>query len=149
MGANDYQIGGDHYKVGKGKMEHWDLVVAIQTGYFESQVMKYIMRWRKKNGLQDLEKAQHYLAKLIENSAVFAPSRRGLDYDEISRIAYECAVEHGLNSDEAIIVASIASWADEYDLKITQTKLVGYIAEQLLLADPVPLEDSNKHAERS
>lgn len=34
--------------------------------YCEGNVIKYIHRWRSKNGLQDLKKAQWYLAKLIE-----------------------------------------------------------------------------------
>jgi len=29
-------------------------------------VIKYITRWRKKNGIVDLEKAKHYIELLIE-----------------------------------------------------------------------------------
>jgi len=29
-------------------------------------VIKYISRWRKKNGIADLEKAKHYIELLIE-----------------------------------------------------------------------------------
>lgn len=36
---------------------------AIDTG----NILKYICRWRAKNGLQDLEKAQWYLTHLIEH----------------------------------------------------------------------------------
>lgn len=32
-----------------------------------SQVLKYICRWNKKNGLQDLEKAMWYLTHLINH----------------------------------------------------------------------------------
>jgi hypothetical protein len=32
-----------------------------------AQVIKYICRWKNKNGLQDLEKAQWYLTHLIEH----------------------------------------------------------------------------------
>jgi hypothetical protein len=28
--------------------------------------VKYISRWKNKNGVEDLKKAQHYLSKLIE-----------------------------------------------------------------------------------
>jgi hypothetical protein len=34
--------------------------------YFQGQITKYIMRWKLKNGLQDLEKAHHFLEKYIE-----------------------------------------------------------------------------------
>jgi len=32
----------------------------------EGQIIKYVSRWRDKNGIEDLKKAQHFLAKLIE-----------------------------------------------------------------------------------
>lgn len=38
-------------------------VEAVDT----ANVIKYICRWKKKNGLQDLEKAQWYLNDLIEH----------------------------------------------------------------------------------
>lgn len=63
--ANDRQIGGNHYKT-PGKLEHWDLVGMFEWDYFQGQITKYLMRWRKKNGLEDLEKARHYLDKYIE-----------------------------------------------------------------------------------
>lgn len=36
-------------------------------GYYVGQVIKYIWRWKHKNGLQDLEKAEWYLERLIAN----------------------------------------------------------------------------------
>ena len=36
-------------------------IEAVDTG----QVLKYICRWKKKNGLQDLQKAMWYLTHLI------------------------------------------------------------------------------------
>lgn len=61
--ANDRQVGGKHY----GKpIQHWDYVIAQNLGYFEGQITKYVSRWRDKNGLEDLRKAQHFLDKLIE-----------------------------------------------------------------------------------
>ena len=62
--ANERQVGGDHYK---GKpFEHWDVVIEHDLDYFQGQVTKYLMRWKKKNGLEDLMKARHYLDKYIE-----------------------------------------------------------------------------------
>lgn len=34
--------------------------------YLQGNIMKYLWRYRYKNGLQDLEKAQWYLTKLLE-----------------------------------------------------------------------------------
>ncbi len=64
MSANDRQVGGSHY--GGGTQQHWDMVVQHELDYFQGQITKYVMRWKAKNGLQDLEKAQHFLEKYIE-----------------------------------------------------------------------------------
>ena len=63
MSANDKQINGDHYR---GAIQTWDYIVANDLGFLEGNVIKYVTRFRKKNGVQDLLKAQHYLQKLIE-----------------------------------------------------------------------------------
>lgn len=63
--ANDRQVGGTHYK-GEGKVEHWDIVAQWGLDYFQGQITKYVMRWRAKGGIQDLEKARHFLDKYIE-----------------------------------------------------------------------------------
>ena len=64
MSANERQVGGSHY--GGGAQQHWDMVVQHDLDYFQGQITKYVMRWKAKNGLQDLEKAQHFLEKYIE-----------------------------------------------------------------------------------
>lgn len=62
--ANRRQVGGQHY--GLGVRQHWDVVTEFDLDYFQGQITKYVFRWDKKNGLQDLEKARHYLDKYIE-----------------------------------------------------------------------------------
>jgi len=47
-------------------MQHWDIVVAHDLDYFQAQILRYTMRWKKKNGLVDLQKAKHMLEKYIE-----------------------------------------------------------------------------------
>lgn len=66
MSANDTQVGGEHYK-GKA-IQPWDYIVSNNLGYLEGNVVKYVSRWQVKGGIDDLRKAQHYLAKLIEVS---------------------------------------------------------------------------------
>lgn len=63
MSANNKQVAGDHYK---SSIQHWDYVVANDLDYFQAQITKYVTRWKKKNGIQDLKKAQHFLEKYIE-----------------------------------------------------------------------------------
>jgi len=64
MTANDDQIGGDHYKV--CKYEPWDVIADWKLGYLDGNAVKYLSRWRRKNGVEDLLKARHYIDKLIE-----------------------------------------------------------------------------------
>jgi hypothetical protein len=63
MSANDKQVAGTHYRSG---IQHWDYVVANDLDYFQGQITKYVTRWKKKNGVADLLKAQHFLEKYIE-----------------------------------------------------------------------------------
>lgn len=63
--ADEHQIGGDHYK-SEGE-QHWDMMWRLYgEPWFVGNITKYVLRYKKKNGLQDLEKAKHYLDKLIE-----------------------------------------------------------------------------------
>lgn len=62
-GANATQVGGSHYK---SAIQHWDVVAANNLDYFQGQITKYVMRWKNKNGMQDLEKAMHFLQKYME-----------------------------------------------------------------------------------
>ena len=61
---NKTQIGGDHYK--DTDIEHWDFAFVNDLDYFQGCITKYVIRWKKKGGIQDLEKASHFLAKYIE-----------------------------------------------------------------------------------
>jgi hypothetical protein len=63
--ANEGQIGGQHYK--RLVIQPWDYVLANDIGYMEGSVIKYISRWKNKNGLEDLYKCRHFLNKLIEH----------------------------------------------------------------------------------
>jgi hypothetical protein len=65
--ANDVQHGGDHYK--SKAIQPWDYITSNHLGYLEGNIVKYVSRWRQKGGVVDLQKAQHYLQKLIELEA--------------------------------------------------------------------------------
>lgn len=64
MGANERQVGGDHYK--KRRIQPWDYIADNELGYFEGNIVKYVTRYSDKGGIDDLRKAKHYLEKLIE-----------------------------------------------------------------------------------
>lgn len=62
--ALNNQVGGDHYK--KYKIQPVEFIMANEIGYMEGNVIKYVVRHKDKNGVQDLKKAMHYLEMLIE-----------------------------------------------------------------------------------
>ena len=62
--ANEVQIGGTHYK--SKAIQPWDYITSNDLGYLEGNIIKYVSRWQDKGGLSDLDKAKHYLEKLIE-----------------------------------------------------------------------------------
>ena len=63
--ANDRQVGGAHYK--RGGEEHWDRMWRLHgRGYFVGCITGYVERYPWKNGIEDLEKAAHFLQKLLE-----------------------------------------------------------------------------------
>jgi len=64
MTALNKQVAGNHYK--DQPIQPVEYIHANAIGYFEGNVIKYVSRWRKKNGIADLEKAKHYIELLIE-----------------------------------------------------------------------------------
>ena len=59
----DMQVGGNHYK--GMKIQPVQFIHANNIGYLEGNIIKYVCRWRGKNGMADLEKAKHYIELLI------------------------------------------------------------------------------------
>ena len=59
-----------HYN--QGGMEVWDVIKAFTSNlsgaeaFYTGNAIKYILRWDKKNGIEDLEKAKVYIDKIIE-----------------------------------------------------------------------------------
>lgn len=52
-----------HYH--KGRTDPWGYIIANELNFFEGNVVKYVTRWRHKNGLDDLRKARVYIDELI------------------------------------------------------------------------------------
>ena len=62
--ALDTQVGGEHYKNMRIQPVEYNHRNGIP--FIEGCVIKYLSRWRSKNGIEDLKKAQHFLQLLIE-----------------------------------------------------------------------------------
>lgn len=58
------QVSGDHYK--NAKIQPIEFIHANNIPFCEANVIKYVFRWKTKNGIKDLEKARHYIDLLIE-----------------------------------------------------------------------------------
>ena len=57
-------IGGDHYR--QGSIQPIEYIHANNLSFCEGNVVKYVTRWRHKDGIKDLEKAKHYIELLME-----------------------------------------------------------------------------------
>lgn len=62
--AAERQVGGDHYK--NMKIQPTEFVHKNNIPFIPGNVIKYVCRYKFKNGIQDLEKAKHYIDLLIE-----------------------------------------------------------------------------------
>lgn len=67
--ASSVQVGGDHYL--DKKIQPWDAMQAWMTeeafeGFLAGNAIKYLARYKDKGGKADVEKAAHYLQKLLE-----------------------------------------------------------------------------------
>ena len=56
-----------HYKA--SCIEPIDIIEAYKLDFCEGNIIKYILRWRRKDGLQDLKKAAWYLNRIIDNQS--------------------------------------------------------------------------------
>lgn len=75
--ALDVQVGGDHYK--KLKIQPVEYNMANDIPFVEGNVIKYVTRWRDKQGIKDLKKARHFLDILIEEEEKFEEQRTNID----------------------------------------------------------------------
>ncbi len=64
MSALKTQEGGSHYK--NMVIQPIEYIHKNNIGFVEGAVIKYVSRWRNKNGIEDLKKARHMLDLLIE-----------------------------------------------------------------------------------
>jgi hypothetical protein len=59
MSALDTQVQGTHYK--NMLIQPVEFIVKNNLAFLEANVIKYVCRHRNKNGIEDLNKAIHYL----------------------------------------------------------------------------------------
>lgn len=127
MSANETQIAGTHYKA---SIQHWDYVLQFLDGrYLEGNISKYVTRHRKKNGMQDLLKARHYMTKLVEEFKAGRYSPK--DNPMLSSQVYEFAVANGLNTQEMLIVQRLTYWTNLDELLDIRSRIEMLITDQM------------------
>lgn len=113
MKANDMQVGGDHYK---SDLQHWDVVSKYNVPYLEGCASKYVSRWRKKNGIQDLEKALHFANKLkevVSSTELFRVYHAGkVPFSVIERFV----IANDLEMQERYVLLMLWSWSCVEDI---------------------------------
>ena len=147
MSANERKI--PHYA---SEYQHWDLAVTLPLGYLEGCSTKYVSRWRKKGGLDDLHKAMHYLDKLIE---VFVPKpiARNLNRSEIQYEVSRFSAANHLSIIEEEFILLLSSYRTDDDLRTAHLVLEDIIdlAQEPNRAIPEPnypgtTDDGGHHA---
>jgi hypothetical protein len=66
MKSSEKQVGGKHYL--KYKIQPVEFIIKNNIGFCEGNIIKYILRFKDKGGIADLEKAKHYIELLIDSS---------------------------------------------------------------------------------
>lgn len=71
------QVGGSHYH---SVYQHWDWVADVGMPYLEGNATKYVVRWKSKNGKEDLLKAKSYVAKILIRYRTQGVAQRACQY---------------------------------------------------------------------
>ena len=130
------QVSGNHYK---SDYQHWDWAIDMGIGPLEYSATKYICRHWKKNGVEDLKKAIHFIEKLIEvndagkyyhymNRALLRNDLENMQiFVEANKIPYQ----------EARVCEIIATWQKTIELHIAKNILFRLIRTSEMAAGSV------------
>ena len=66
MKSSKKQVGGNHYL--KYNIPPVEFIIKNNIGFVEGNIIKYILRFKEKGGVQDLLKAKHYIELLIDST---------------------------------------------------------------------------------
>ena len=58
------QVGGDHFK--NLVIQPVEYITANNLSYLQGSVIKYVTRYQNKNGVEDLQKAIHFVKMMIQ-----------------------------------------------------------------------------------
>ncbi len=106
VNPNAMQVGGTHYQT---EYQVWDFTEKHGLGHLEACIIKYLCRWRTKgNVVGDLEKAIHYVDKLIDLHKTKGRVPKGCaSFDDAQ---YFSAMQN-LTITEEFVVTVISRWS--------------------------------------
>jgi hypothetical protein len=103
------QVGGNHYA---SVYQHWDWAADTKMGYLEGNATKYLSRWRKKNGLEDLKKARSYVDKIITYAQQGYKNQSTYVYSAFAQFC-DCNKIQGPERDAMLL---LSLWSSQTDL---------------------------------
>jgi len=128
MNPSERQVGGTHYSHKENMVQHWDYCVRSETPNLEYAASKYITRWRRKNGVVDLEKALHYIEKRIESYRLGEGATKGGLY--IPGLFKRFLEDNVVVEDERVILYNVMHWARLEDLNVSRICLEALIIRE-------------------
>ena len=102
MSALDIQIGGSHYKY--TGMQPIEFIVALNLNFIEGNIVKYITRYKNKNGVQDIMKCIRYSQLAIELGCIRSEIDMHGNYALINKY---CDMNKLSNVQNSIIIACL------------------------------------------
>lgn len=128
MNPSERQVGGTHYKVRENGVGHWDYVTLVNAPYLEGCATKYISRWKKKNGIVDLEKALHFLEKRLFSVNKGLGALRGARRSEKEFMLF--CEDNDIKYDERLMIDTALHWKRPDELVCVVEKLRSFIEQQ-------------------
>lgn len=114
------QVGGDHY--GGTEWQHWDWVEWNGLGYQEAMISRYVLRWRKKDGIKDLEKAIHHTEKLMEQYNTIRRRNRAKNRDDPKSVELFNIMQ--TTAGEGVICYRLLDWTTLSDLELIRERIM-------------------------
>jgi hypothetical protein len=127
--VNGRQVGGSHYQVSP---QPWDFIEDNRLSFLEGCVVKYVTRCRRKGThKQDLEKAAHFVEKILSrhlDKGLLAKFFRLFHYQSKDASVAYCEA-HDLVGRECAVVLLMAGWRTEGHLRLARKMLYAMARE--------------------
>lgn len=148
----DIQVGGSHYK--NMAIQPVEYCHKNRMGGIESSIIRYICRWREKNGLEDLAKIPHYIDLLMvlepESTGWVMARKNAMERGVLPVVEQTIpwgvfTVRNNLGEVESDVVRLISTWRDTE--KFGKLLEIKQIVQELIEENPKPSKRKRKPKE--